>query len=63
MKKLILGLLFLQLFWVIFWYFGYVTMFDLPPIERQTYSLMTGIKFLTLIALYIAWRVTPDSKE
>lgn len=29
---------------------------------QRDYAILSGIKFLTTIALYIAWRVTPESK-
>lgn len=47
----------------LFWSFGKFFNTDMATIERQTYSIMSGIKYLTTIAFYIAWRVTPESKQ
>lgn len=48
--------------WAVFWRVRQFDMLDLPTLERQTYAIVTGIKELFAIALYIAWRVTPESK-
>lgn len=41
------------------WTFGKFFNSDMSQLDRQTYSIMAGVKYLTAIALYIAWRVTP----
>lgn len=63
MKTFIFIALCVSMFWSIFWYMGYKNLFELDVIERQTYAIMANIKWLTVIALYVAWRVTPESKS
>lgn len=42
------------------WIFGYISISSADEITRQTYSIMAGVKLLTVIVFYIAWRVTPE---
>lgn len=62
MKKIIFGLLIIQMVFLVLWQFGYLDMSNMSSLERQTYSIMANVKYLITIALYIAWRVTPESK-
>jgi hypothetical protein len=62
-KYLIFLALIIQLIWVVFWTLGYKGMPEMSETNRQTYSIMANVKYLILIALYIAWRVTPDFKS
>ena len=63
MKTVILIALIIQIGWVVFWHLGYYDMSDMSQLDRQTYSIMANVKYLIALALYIAWRVTPDSKQ
>lgn len=62
LKTIFLGLLIIQTALYIIWLFGYMGVGEMPKLEAQTYSIMTNIKLLLVVAWYIAWRVTPDSK-
>ena len=44
----------------LFWLFGYLTLGDLSDIDRKLWIITANIKFISLVALYVAWRVTPD---
>jgi hypothetical protein len=63
MKKFIFLLLLVALFWSVFWSIGYSDLSNLSTMERQTYAIMANIKWLTVIMFYIAWQVTPESKD
>ena len=63
MKKLIFIAFLASLVISIFWSFGKFFNHDMSILEKQTYSIMSGVKYLISIALYIAWRVTPESKQ
>ncbi len=56
-------MLIFALFWSILWNMGYSDMSGFSPLEKQTYAIMANIKWLIVIALYIAWRVTPENKK
>lgn len=61
-KVLFAGLIISAIFYAT-WLFGYIDQSSKESLDRQTYSIMAGIKLLTVIALYIAWRVTPEKKD
>jgi len=63
MKKIIFGLMLFAMLWSIYWTLGYLDMSDFSQLEKQTYSLMSNLKYITVILFYIAWRVTPESKQ
>ena len=53
----------ISLGWYIIWLLGYGNLGDYEVLERQNYSILANLKFLLVIALYIAWRITPESKK
>ncbi|HAQ02914.1 TPA: hypothetical protein DEP30_02260 [Candidatus Nomurabacteria bacterium] len=61
-KKALFICFIVSLIFSLFWTIGKFFNSDMPMLDRQTYSIMSGLKYLTAIALYIAWRVTPDHK-
>ena len=63
MKKFILGLTIVQGIFVAFGLFMYLSISELPVLERQTFVILINLKFVILVALYVAWRVTPNSKQ
>ena len=62
LKTIFLGLFIIQFVIFAFWLLGYLGFSEMDSLERQTYNIMTNIKFLITVALYVAWRVTPENK-
>ena len=62
LKTIFFGLLVIQLVFYVIWLFGYLDIFSMDELNRQTYTLMANIKALLVVAFYIAWRVTPENK-
>ena len=52
----------ISLGWYIIWQLGYGDFGNINDFDKKSWILMTNVKFLTAISLYIAWRVTPGSK-
>ncbi|MSU56329.1 MAG: hypothetical protein EXS51_03420 [Candidatus Taylorbacteria bacterium] len=62
MKKLLLGLVAVQAVAVVYGLLMYLGISELVILERQTFVIMINVKIVLLVALYIAWRITPFSK-
>lgn len=64
LKTILLWIFIIQFAIFVFWSLSnlYLSFSGMSSLERQAYSLMTNIKLLITIALYIAWRVTPENK-
>jgi hypothetical protein len=62
MKKFIFGLLFIAITTLIFWQFGYLSLGELGGLDGKLWIITANLKYLAVIGLYIAWRVTPESK-
>jgi hypothetical protein len=63
MKNIIFILMLVAMVWSIFWHVGYFGMSDLSPFDQKLYIITTNLKYITVILFYIAWRVTPSSKQ
>jgi hypothetical protein len=63
MKITILVALFVSMFWSAVWYVGYFNFSEFSTLDQKTYIITANIKFLIMVALYIAWRVTPNSTQ
>ncbi|MDO8579727.1 MAG: hypothetical protein Q7R72_02535 [bacterium] len=61
MKKFLFVLMFIQVFVVAVGFLWYLGISKLPQIERQTFSILINAKEILLVALYIAWCVTPPT--
>ncbi len=63
MKKFILGLFCIAIFWAVFWQFGYLDLGDLGDLDKKLWIITANLKYLIAVGLYIAWRVTPSSNQ
>lgn len=63
MKKFIFWLFFIAIFWAVFWQSGYFNLGDFGDLDKKLWIITANLKYLIAVALYIAWRVTPDSKQ
>lgn len=61
MKRSLLGLVIIQALFVAYGFLMYLGISELSLPERQTFVIMVNVKIVLLVALYIAWRVTPPS--
>ena len=62
LKKVLLAAVIIQAFAVAYGYLMRLGISELSLFERQTFTLLVNAKEILLVALYIAWRVTSDSK-
>ena len=63
MKKVIFAGFIISLIWAFIWQFGYMSLFDMGDLDQKTYIITANLKWIAAYALYIAWRVTPESKN
>ncbi len=49
--------------WYLYWQVTLIQSFGMSDDYVQRLSLLVNIKLVTAIALYIAWRVTPDKGQ
>jgi len=62
MKKFLFVLVVIQMLAVAFGFLMYLGISELSQLERQTFVILINAKLILLVALYIAWRITPASK-
>ena len=65
MKKFFLIATFVSLGWAVLWNLAqfFNMSWSTPALEKQTFALMTSLKWHTMLLFYIAWRVTPSTKS